>query len=51
MEKQTKEKPYVIFKEKKYVRGFGLMPYNKKNKKMVDERFYSNKSLKETIYG
>ncbi len=40
--KTKQEKPYVIYKGKKYVRGFGLMVYNpkihgfwKKNKKLL----------------
>ncbi len=46
----TKEKPYTIFKGKKYVRGFGLMPYKGDNIKMASERL-KDKTLKQVIYG
>jgi len=45
----TKEKPYVIYKGKKYVRGFGLMPYTGSNIKMAKERL-KDKTLKQVIY-
>ncbi len=46
----TKEKPYVVYNGKKYVRGFGMMPYKGDNIKMAKESL-KDKTLKQVIYG
>lgn len=38
--KEQKTKPYVVYKGKKYVRGFGMVLYTKATKKAAD-KFYA----------
>lgn len=35
--RRIKEKPFIIYKGKKYVRGFGLMKYKGSAKKLADK--------------